>query len=75
MKKKLIVLALCTLLISGCGSKIPKLSNGDEAVVTLKDGEMISANDLYNELKDDYFDKLKIHLHLNMKKMPNVIWL
>ena len=54
MKKKLIVLALCTLLISGCGSKIPKLSNGDEAVVTLKDGEMISANDLYNELKDDY---------------------
>ena len=54
MKKKLIVLALCTLLISGCGSKIPKLSNGDEAVVTLKDGQMISANDLYNEMKDDY---------------------
>ena len=54
MKKKIIVLALCVLLISGCGSKIPKLSNGDEAVVTLKDGQMISANELYEEMKEDY---------------------
>lgn len=54
MKKKIIVLALCVLMISGCGSKIPKLSNGDEAVVTLKDGSMISANELYTELKDEY---------------------
>ena len=54
MKKKIIVLALCVLLISGCGSKIPKLSNGDEAVVTLKDGQMISANELYEAMKDDY---------------------
>ena len=54
MKKKIIVLALCVLLISGCGSKIPKLSNGDEAVVTLKDGQMVSANDLYEAMKDDY---------------------
>ena len=54
MKKRIIVLALCVLLISGCGSKIPKLSNGDEAVVTLKDGSMISANELYNEMKSDY---------------------
>ena len=50
MKKKIIVLALCVLMISGCG-KIPKLSNGDEAVVTLKDGSMISANELYEEVK------------------------
>ena len=54
MKKKIIVLAICVLMISGCGSKIPKLSNGDEAVVTLKDGSMISANELYTELKDEY---------------------
>ena len=54
MKKKIIVLALCVLLISGCGSKIPKLSNGDEAVVTLKDGQMISANELYEEMKENY---------------------
>ena len=55
MKKKIIVLALIvTLLCSGCGSKIPTLSNGDEAVITLKDGEMISVNELYESLKDDY---------------------
>ena len=54
MKKKVFVLALSLLLISGCGSKIPKLSNGDEAVVTLKGGSMISANELYNDLKNDY---------------------
>lgn len=54
MKKKIVVLALCVLMISGCGSKIPKLSNGDEAVVTLKDGSMISVNELYEAVKDDY---------------------
>lgn len=55
MKKKIIVLALIvTLLCSGCGSKIPKLSNGDEAVVKLKDDSMISVNELYNEVKDQY---------------------
>ena len=54
MKKKIVVLALIILLMSGCGSKIPTLSNGDEAVVTLKDGSMISANELYESLKNDY---------------------
>ena len=57
MKKnitRIIVLALCVLMVTGCGSKIPKLSNGDEAVVTLKGGSKISANELYSELKDDY---------------------
>lgn len=54
MKKKIIVLALIVLLMSGCGSKIPTLSNGDEAVVTLKNGSMISVNELYEAVKDDY---------------------
>lgn len=54
MKKKLVVLALIVLLMSGCGSKIPTLSNGDEAVVTLKDGSMVSVNELYEAVKDDY---------------------
>ena len=54
MKKKIFVLALALLMISGCGSKIPKLSNGDEAVVTLKGGSKISANELYTNLKNDY---------------------
>ena len=53
MKKKIIVLVLFVLMIAGCG-RIPKLSNGDEAVVTMKDGSMISANELYNKMKEDY---------------------
>lgn len=54
MKKKIIVLALCVLMISGCGSKIPKLSNGDEAIVTMKKDQKISVDELYEELKSDY---------------------
>ncbi|HAB65937.1 MAG TPA: hypothetical protein DCE23_01085, partial [Firmicutes bacterium] len=55
MKKKIVVLALIvTLLCSGCGKKIPTLSNGDEAVITLKNGSMISVNELYEKVKDDY---------------------
>ena len=53
MKKRIIVLVLIVLMISGCG-RIPKLSNGDEAVVTMKDGSKISANELYTEMKKDY---------------------
>ena len=54
MKKKIVMLALCVVMISGCGKKIPTLSNGDEAVVELKDGVKISANDLYNDMKENY---------------------
>ena len=53
MKKKLFLLTLSLFLIAGCG-KVPKLKNGEEAVVTFKNGDKISANDLYNELKDKY---------------------
>lgn len=52
MKKKIVILGVCSLLLCGCG-KIPKLSNGDEAVVTFKDGK-ISANDFYNQIKNTY---------------------
>lgn len=54
MKKKIVMLALCVVMISGCGKKIPTLSNGDEAVVELKDGVKISANELYSEMKENY---------------------
>lgn len=53
MKKKLILATAILLLMSGCG-EVPKLSNGDDAVVTFENGDMISANDLYEEVKDDY---------------------
>lgn len=54
MKKKMIVLGACTLLLCGCGKTIPTLSNGDEAVVTFENGDKISVNELYNEIKDNY---------------------
>lgn len=52
MKKILISLCLVLLLVTGCG-KVPKLENGQEAVVSLKNGD-IAVDDLYNELKDKY---------------------
>lgn len=54
MKKKIVMLALSIVILSGCGKKIPTLSNGDEAVVELKDGVKISANDLYKDMKENY---------------------
>ncbi len=53
MKKKIVILGACTMLLCGCG-KIPTLSNGEEAVVKFENGDMISVNDLYNDIKDNY---------------------
>ena len=53
MKKKLILATAILLLMSGCG-EVPKLSNGDDAVVTFENGDKISANELYEEVKDDF---------------------
>ena len=40
------------LLVTGCG-KVPKLENGQDAVVTMK-GNDISIDTLYNEVKEKY---------------------
>lgn len=53
MKKKVCCLLAAALLATGCG-KIPKLENGQDAVVTFKNGEMISVDDLYADVKDTY---------------------
>lgn len=53
MKKKIILLVAVTTLLCGCGKTIPKLENGQEAVVTFSDGSKISVDDLYNKLKAD----------------------
>lgn len=53
MKKKIFALCAISLALTGCG-KVPKLSNGDEAIVTFENGDMISANELYNNMKVDY---------------------
>lgn len=53
MKKKILISAFAILfLVAGCG-KVPKLKNGEEAVVKIKDND-ISVDSLYNELKDKY---------------------
>ena len=53
--KKIIIAAMCLLLVTGCGQKtIPTLENGEEVITTLKDDKKISVKDLYNELKNTY---------------------
>ena len=53
MKKKvMLVLCFALLFVSGCG-KVPVLKNGEEVFVQIN-GKNVSANDIYNELKDMY---------------------
>ena len=53
MKKKIIGLCTILLLASGCG-KVPTLENGQEAIVSFENGDMISVDDFYQVIKDDY---------------------
>lgn len=53
---KIGLLGICTLsLLSGCGEKtIPKLDNGEEAIVTIQEDTKISVNELYEAMKENY---------------------
>ena len=53
MKKRIIIMACCFMmvLVTACGN--PKLENGEEVIASV-DGKEISANELYNDLKKDY---------------------
>ncbi len=51
--KKIIIIALCSLMLCGCG-EIPKLKNGEEAVVSFDENVLISNDDLYKEIKNKY---------------------
>ncbi|MDD4187566.1 MAG: peptidylprolyl isomerase [Bacilli bacterium] len=54
MKNKIFVFLVIIFLITGCG-KIPQLADGKEAIVSFEESSLnISADDLYNELKDKY---------------------
>lgn len=53
MKKKLFLLISAGLLVAGCG-EIPKTKNGEDALVTFKDGEKISVDEVYTEMKNKY---------------------
>lgn len=48
------VLGICTLMVCSCGKTIPTLENGEQAIVTFENGSMISINELYNDLKNNY---------------------
>ena len=52
MKKKILSILTCTLLITGCG-KIPKLENGQEVVAEI-DGKSFSVEELYDDMKVSY---------------------
>lgn len=52
MKKVLIVTLAVLLLLTGC-RQVPKLENGQEAVVSMKNGG-ISVDELYDKMKDQY---------------------
>ena len=51
MKKKILILFACLLFVSGC--KDVKLDNGENAIVTFKEGALTS-QDLYSLLKERY---------------------
>lgn len=56
IKKGVVIGAICLLCLCGCG-KIPKLKNGEEAVITFKKDKVehkISAEDLFEELKTNF---------------------
>lgn len=50
--KKLLVIALGALLITGC-VKTPKLENGEEILASI-DGKDYTANELYTKMKENY---------------------
>ena len=62
MKKltKLLILPVAILSLVGCG-KVPVLENGQEAVATTSVGS-ISANDLYDKLKNTYGNAVLIEM-------------
>ena len=53
MKKKLLLLISAGLLITGCG-EIPQTKNGEDALITFKDGKKISVDEVYNKMKESY---------------------
>lgn len=53
MKKKILLIAMLAVMVTGCGN-IPKLKNGEEAIVELKDGTKYSVDEIWDELKDSY---------------------
>lgn len=54
MKKKLLIIIVALGIFTTACGKIPKLSNGEEAIVKFDDGTMYSVDEIWNEVKDNY---------------------
>lgn len=52
-KKKLLLVVLASCLLTGCGN-VPTLENGQQAMVTFKDGTKISVDEVWNDVKERY---------------------
>ena len=50
--KKIIIISMFALLLTGCGDV--ELENGEKAIVSFNNGDGVSAQELYDELKDMY---------------------
>lgn len=61
MKKKIFLLTLSMFLLCGCG-KIPKLENGQDAFITFKNGDKISVDEVYGEIKNDFALQAAVNL-------------
>lgn len=62
MKKKIILLGACLIIMTGCTTEAAKLKDGSESVVDFKGLDSISANTLYIELKERYGTELLIEM-------------
>lgn len=60
MKKKLLSIMACILLLTGCG-RIPKLENGEEVVAEI-DGKSFTVDELYDDLKTSYGTTLLVNM-------------
>lgn len=67
MKIKILILTLCLIVVVGCGRRIPTLQNGEEAIITFNNGQMISVDEFYERLKND------MGLQILTKMMDTVI--
>lgn len=64
MKKKYLLLLLCVpLLVTGCG-KVPELQNGQQVIVEVN-GKQFTAEEFFDELKDDYGTSVLVDLVSN----------
>jgi len=53
--KKILILGACAFMMCGCTKNYQTLSDGSQAVVNFNEGtSAISANDLYNKMKESY---------------------